>query len=139
MANALITRKGGSNLYNELHATNGESVSGANKVVRLFTFEKATPFSIYSFYLGTYNARGLTLECSDDNITWTKCEYIQGKDGVATNIWGGTEKKPHLYYRIRTVTSENFGSKMHVYAISGGVLSSLLNRIANIFRKEVLA
>ena len=120
MANALITRKGGSNLYNELHATNGESVSGANKVVRLFTFEKATPFSIYSFYLGTYNARGLTLECSDDNITWTKCEYIQGKDGVATNIWGGTEKKPHLYYRIRTVTSENFGSKMHVYAISGG-------------------
>ena len=135
MANVLITRKCGSSLYNELHATKGEAVSGANKVVRLFTFEKATPFSIYSFYLGTYNASGLTLECSDDNITWTKCEYIQGKDGVSTNIWGGTEKKPHLYYRIRTVTHENFSSKMHVYAISGGWVIKYLKRLANALKR----
>ncbi len=135
MANALITRKGGSEKY-VIFTNNSSSMQYSD----ICFAPNGVRFYYAQHTYGSGSAQ-MDLQGSDDKSNFVTIVNKGSGEGGAE--FGNTVYKNYKYYRVRGYVRNNKNVNNFNMAVletlSGGVLTKYLTFIANIFRKEVLA
>ena len=140
MANALITRKGGSTKLTgeKLASSNGGGSITLEKDYAAIVVTRSVDGKRTQAGMPSCNVNGLTELAGASTGNWGYNGSI-GKDNdyvTATNVYGSAKKGHSISWGG---ASNGWGHVLIVGILSGGVLTKLLTLIANIFRKEVLA
>ncbi len=148
MANALITRKGGSSRYYGGVGLTWQNGNGGTSDILDTQNNKSKKITAVANNVHELSNKNVYIQGSNDGKTWNNiwkwgsgsynCNY--GGNGA---IHSGNIDTTYRYFRITTDGNTSgwgsYGTAAVFVKDSGGGLNSLLNCIANIFRKEVLA
>lgn len=140
MANVLITRKGGSTKLTgeKLASSNGGGSITLEKDYVAIVVTRSVDGKRTQAGMPSCNANGLDYLTGASTGNWGYNGSI-GKDNdyvTQTDVYGSAKKGHSISWGG---ASNGWGHVLIVGILSGGGLNSLLNCIANIFRKEVLA